>query len=135
MQYLSYCIEKESTLADGEYILLVATLEGIFEPNKFSCQKCITQYGTSAVALERSLPKRKSKGCFDTDTKTYRYDNLIFKKCLGNYKINIDFYLTAFSLYDKGVLPFKGNLYEQPAKVIEIFDVIASIRDKHTDKG
>lgn len=79
--------------------------------------------------------KRKPKGCYDYSTKVYRLENILYKTCVGNYNSNIDFLVEAFSKYEKGMLPFKGTLGEQPAKIIDIFHIIEQRREtkKPTD--
>ena len=111
-------------LSIGEYAVLLASLEACLEPQKFHCGTCITQYGTSPRLMKKTDRKRKSKGCFDFTSKDYRIDNIRYTTCIGNMAVPIDFLLEAFSLYEKGVLPFKGNLHEQPSKIIEIFNII-----------
>ena len=53
---------------------------------------------------------------------------------MGNFVKPIDFLLEAFSLYEKGVLPFKGNIGEQPNKIMEVFNVIEVRRSLHLEK-
>jgi hypothetical protein len=64
----------------------------------------------------------------------YKIENVIYKSCVGNYNSNIGFLTEAFSKYEKGMLPFKGTLSDQPAKLIEIFNIIEQRRmDKSKD--
>jgi len=78
--------------------------------------------------------KRQSKGCFETGIKTYLLGNVKYDKCVGNFNKEIDYILEAFSLYEKGVLPFKGNLGKQPNKIIEVFNILYRRRSKEQAK-
>jgi hypothetical protein len=71
---------------------------------------------------------RKFKGCFDFKTKSYRIDNVLFDSCVGNYAVPIEYYVEAFRLYEKGVLPFEGGVGEQPNKIMAIFQLIEARR-------
>ena len=102
----------------------MASLESKFNPEKFHCGTCITQYGTSERLVAKTKLKRKSKGCFDYTSKKHRIDNVRFYNCIGNHATPIDFYVEAFSLYEKGMLPFKGTLGDQPNKIMVVFQLI-----------
>lgn len=78
--------------------------------------------------------RRKGKGCYDYSTKVYRIENILYKSCIGNYNISIGFFMEAFGLYEKGMLPFKGTIATQPNKIIEVFSIIEQrIREKRKD--
>lgn len=79
--------------------------------------------------------KRQSKGCFDLTSKSYSLDNICYKTCIGNYAFNVQYFLEAFSLYEKGVLPFKGTVGEQPNKIMEIFKLIEVRRSDKANQG
>ena len=74
--------------------------------------------------IAKTERNRTAKGCFKLGVKSYTIDNILYKSCIGNYVAPIDFYIEAFSLYEKGMLPYLGTLGEQPNKIIEIFQVI-----------
>lgn len=124
-----------STLSTGEYVLLLASLESKLDPKKFHCGSCITQYGSSERLMKKTERKRKSKGCFDLTSKKYRIDNIRYNTCIGNFAVPIDFFIEAFSLYEKGVLPFKGNISEQPSKIMEVFQLIEVRRAEKINQG
>lgn len=132
MDYVGACIEQASTLNQYEYITLVATIESRFKDN-FNCFKCVTQYGKKDKNVKKTLVKRKSQGCFDFTSKSYAVENIRFRSCVGNYTSNIDFISQAFSLYEKGLLPFKGDLGDQPNKIMEVFSLIETRREAHKE--
>lgn len=128
-------INECSTLSAGEYALLLASIESKVDPKKFHCGTCITQYGKSERLQKKTLRKRESKGCFDYSTKSYKFDNLIFKTCPGNFVVPIDYFVEAFSLYEKGVLPFRGTIGDQPNKIMEVFQLIEVRRNEKLNQG
>jgi hypothetical protein len=82
--------------------------------------------------IEKADRNRRSKGCYDYDTKTFRIDDFKLDTCVGNYVKDIGYYIDIFSQYEKGMLPFKGTLGQQPNKIIEIFGLIDRVRRDHT---
>lgn len=55
-------------------------------------------------------------------------DRFEFASCLGNFRdIAVNYYLDLYGKYQRGLLPFKGTICEQPNKIIEIFDLIDEI--------
>lgn len=85
---------------------------------------CLTQYGNSKRLLDKTFRKRKSKGCFDYKTKSYRLGNIVYNRCIGNYVKELDYFFDQFLQYEKGQFPFDGKLGDQPNKIIEIFNII-----------
>jgi hypothetical protein len=72
--------------------------------------------------------KRLSKGCFDTKTKQYIIGNIVFKTCLGNYQNSIvNHYWMLYTHYQNNLLPYNGSYGDQPAKVIEVFNIIQGL--------
>lgn len=75
--------------------------------------------------------ERQVKNCYGKPGPSiHNIDNeLFFSKCIGNYYDNVVAgYLSANEIYQKGVMPFSGSLFDQPAKIIEVFSVIESIK-------
>jgi hypothetical protein len=78
--------------------------------------------------LEKS---RISKGCYSTTTNFIHNidDEIFFSKCIGNYySAVIAGLIGANEHFQRGVMPFDGPLFDQPAKIIEAFAVIESIK-------
>jgi hypothetical protein len=102
----------------------MASLEAAFNKKAvFNCHACAAKY--SDKFREK---KQKSKGCFDLITKKYLIEEIRFYGCVGNFTSNVSYLLEAFSFYEKGMLPYKGNLGSQPAKIIDIFNIIEQRR-------
>lgn len=45
-----------------------------------------------------------------------------------------NYYYTLFENYEKGVMPFPGSVSEQPAQIIEIFNVFKALRSEQDIK-
>lgn len=112
-------------------------MEAVFNDN-FNCTKCLKRYGgKEGKALKRGIAKRKSKGCFDFTTRTFLLDNVKYSSCIGNYTLlGLGFYFELYLAYEKGTMPFKGDLGNQPNKIIEVLHIIDSIKkDKQNKEG
>ena len=85
---------------------------------------------------EMMLQKKKlGKGCFDTHTQKYTVVNIEYKTCLGNYtNTYINFLWEMFTHYENNLLPYVGTLGNQPAKIMEIFDIIQGIVTEYEKK-
>jgi hypothetical protein len=71
------------------------------------------------------------KGCEVSGIRNYQIENIRFNRCPGNYtNTQVRYLIDWFLMYEKGVMPFGGTLSDQPGKLIEIFELIQSIRDE-----
>ena len=59
-----------------------------------------------------------------------------FSKCIGNYYDAVwASWVNYYPQYEKGMLPFEGSLMNQPAKFVEVMDLVHNlIREKDTEK-
>lgn len=123
-------------MTDWERALLVCTLEAIFnEDDYFTCHKCLSSFSNQPEGddKEKLLTKmRKLKGCWGTIRQSYRVDKFEVSTCPGNYSTHqVHEFFSWYLKYEQfGILPYPGSLYDQPAKIMEIFDIIGSIKFK-----
>jgi hypothetical protein len=123
-----------SSLSEFEYVEIVATIESHFN-DAFSCHKCCSKYSNQKdkeKTEKKSIAFRKGKGCFgpvnngflvgiDKESKSVK-----FSGCPGNYtSLSVNYFIDLNSKYELGVLPYKGTLGDQPAKIIEVFQAIS----------
>lgn len=60
-----------------------------------------------------------------TNRPQYIVDNILYKKCLCNYKhSNFNYLFTLYENYMKGNLPFMGAISDQPNQTIELINII-----------
>ena len=113
-------------VSDSEYIYIASTIKSMFEKT-FNCFHCKAQY---ADRKEITLKLREQKGCFDVSTKVrYRFDQIIYKTCIGNfYDPQTSQLVDMFNKFEIGVLPYPGSYSDQPAKIIEVFQLIDSLK-------
>jgi len=116
----------------------MASVESQFNDN-FNCYKCQKKYpiDTDNDKLNsRSITKRNSKGCFNFTTRTHLLDNIKYKSCVGNYTLQgMSYYYEVYFNYEKGILPFKGDLGTQPNKMVEVLHIIDTIRKDKLKEG
>lgn len=75
------------------------------------------------------MAKRSSKGCFDFTTRTFLLDNVKYKSCVGNFTLDgLGYYYEVYLNYEKGLLPYEGNLSRQPNKIMEVIQIIDDIK-------
>lgn len=79
---------------------------------------------------------RERKGCFGIAENTlHHFDNLHYNTCVGNLASDAALsFIEAEARYNQGILPYPGSLFEQPAKVIDIFDCIAAWKQDKLNK-
>ena len=121
----------------------MASMEAIFNDN-FNCYKCTKKYPLEikrkkdepAKPNQRGIVKRKSMGCFDFTTRTFLLDNVKYSSCIGNYTLQgLGYYFEAFLAYEKGMLPFEGDLGMQPNKMVEVLHIIDTIKKDKNKEG
>ena len=79
--------------------------------------------------------KQLGKGCFNFNIKKYDIGHLQFNMCPGNYYDSYVNYLwQLFTHYQNNLLPYKGSLGNQPAKIIQIFDIIQGLVSEYEEK-
>lgn len=73
----------------------------------------------------------KNKGCSTVLEKPFSSwnDDIKYKTCPVNfYDQSVVTYIDLFRQFDKGLLPFTGGLLEQPNKIMEIFNLIETLK-------
>ena len=114
-------IMQYNMLTFNENVLLTANLQRYFLPKHFNCNTC----GKKFRIAEQKKAFRERKGCYDYSTRSYIIEKIEYKTCLGNfYDSSVYYLIELFLKYRDGVMPFPGSLSEQPAKIIEVFQII-----------
>lgn len=74
--------------------------------------------------------RRKVKGCWGGGI-SYSLEDIEFNACIGNFTSQgAKYIIDLFMMFEKGVMPYEGSLSDQPAKLLEAFDMIRSIREQ-----
>ena len=59
-------------------------------------------------------------------------DSILYKTCPVNfYNQRFVSYIDLFRHFDKGLLPFEGGLLEQPNKIMDVFNLIETLKIEH----
>jgi len=107
-------------------------MESIHEP-MFNCHKCKTEYDDRPDPEVLTERKRVIKSCYKiADQDLYQKSVFNFRQCIGNYANQWAYSaIDLFMRYDKfGTLPFEGGVADQPYKVIQLFQIIESLRSE-----
>lgn len=79
---------------------------------------------------------QKVKGCVSTPKTNYKIEGFKLNKCLGNFTSNeIYGYFEMYKLYEKGIMPFDGAISDQPAKIIDLFNMIDQLKAEKTEEN
>jgi hypothetical protein len=128
--------ESINYVSEFERLLIHSTLEAIFnEDDMYSCHKCLQSFASTQDEEKReaALNKmRKLKGCWGAIRGAYRVDKYDIYTCVGNYAhYQVHEIFGWYQKYEQfGILPYAGSLYDQPAKIMEIFDIMGNIKYK-----
>lgn len=104
----------------------MATFQVLHDPT-YQCTQC-----TKRVPSQETRDQKK--GCAITLDKSFASwrDLIKFKKCPANYFSPFwSEVIDNFRQYDKGILPYKGALLDQPSKIIEAYSLIESLKFEH----
>lgn len=135
-QFLAEQINELSNLTTREWVQVKATLHALAD-KRFSCESCLTQYQNRADFESMTQKLRDSKGCATLlPQPAHQIENSIkFSSCIGNFVMpGIYPWLEAHAYFERGILPFPGSLMDQPAKVIQLFNVIDGYKNAQATK-
>jgi hypothetical protein len=110
-----------------EYVSLVSTFWAIHD-QQYNCQKCKKKQSQSVRDSRKACSTTK-----ETPVVTYgKSEEIKYFTCPSN------FYNPAYAIlidmlrhFRQGVLPFEGGLFEQPAKVVDYFNLLENLSYEH----
>jgi hypothetical protein len=115
-EYVYYRIFELSTLSDWEYVSLVANYNNAGQVDE---AKALKDRGYTEAQVKYAL-RGKGTSSFKSLDVVF-HDNTNIKYPLFGYAY------TLYQQYKQGNLPYPGSVTEQPAKILEIFDVISQL--------
>lgn len=130
LEYLVFRLQDLSYLTNKEWVAIKATMHAL-DDRRFFCDECMSKYSSRRDGAEMLEKSRISKGCYAKgESYIHNIDGeIFFKKCIGNYySTKIASLINMNELFQKGVMPMRGALFDQPAKLIEALNVIESIK-------
>ena len=113
---------KLSGVTDGDYVELLIGFE-ILSEKKWRCDMCIRSTDAATRKAVKGCEGGKQFSIRANGAEAFKLD-----RCLGNYySPAVGFWFRAYRQFQAGMLPFEGALLDQPAKVLDIFNVFESI--------
>ncbi len=133
---------RESSISTLDHLMLNCTAELFFNAKtNLDCVKNIQRF--DSLSDERYGQQLKlyeeSRGCGGRPAlNSYKFPPFVIKTCPCTFHNRARF-IHYWTLYDKysrfGVLPFGGAHADQPARVIEMFDALQTIKARYDKKG
>lgn len=104
----------------------------MFDSNKsFNCNNCVSvQSKRQSTIFEarscRTVQKERVNFIQNSDC------TIEYMTCVGNFcNKTAEFLISTYQDFKNGHLPESGGLYDQPAKLVEIFQLLYSLESKH----
>ena len=122
-----------SGVSEDEYAQIVGSWLALTD-KEFNCQSCLAKYAKRPNASRDTAYWREMKGCEGpikiTKTGIMEKHHVQFMRCPGNFRTPQGVgWIMLWRSFDKtGALPYPGGVAEQPAKIMEIFSIIDSLR-------
>lgn len=127
-------IKEISTLTDNDYYELVSTFITFSQP-KYRCSDCKLKYKNDDVKREKYLENmacsyyaNKPRHEYNPDFNNKDNPKIKYKNCIGNhYHGGWGMFINFISKYNEGSLPFEGGLMEQPAKFVDVMNLVHNL--------
>lgn len=109
-------------MTEYETLQITASVWSIFD-SRWNCFNCANQRNFEQL--------KKVKGCISTPKANYTVEGFKLNKCLGNFTSREVYgYFELNKLFEKGIMPFEGAVSEQPAKLIDLFNMIEQLKNE-----
>lgn len=130
-----------SSVSDYDLVKLVATWFYSVE-ERFNCEEQKRKFLLLTQGEQRVKNFEDRNGCNGnndlsgyvykaTNRPRYQWENIVFYNCFcQNYDRSTAALLHQYSFYSRGIMPFAGPLVDQPAKAIEAFSVLDSLKNE-----
>lgn len=83
----------------------------------------------------RGYSQQQIESVLKSKTNSTISSGLKFTKPTWHFEYSkLSYVLNLFENYERGVLPFNGSVSEQPAQIIEIFNLLASLKQDQKRK-
>lgn len=117
-----------SGLSFYEYATFIGHYQHLASGKAGTEQKLETRGYSEAALKELEQHERKM-------ISTVESQGLRFKRPLKEYESDIlEYALQLHENYERGQLPFPGSVSEQPAQIIQIFNLLSSLRNERVEK-
>lgn len=127
-----------SSLSTEDFLMLHTTFDVFANPkSNLDCEKNLSRFDrfNEADRDARITQFRQSRGCGGLlSPQTYRFYPYQIKTCPCTFQNRARFghIWTLFDSFERlGVLPFPGSLAQQPASILEAFDILRGLKSKY----
>ena len=139
-EYILIRVLEESSIRPSDDMMLRSSF--YYTTNdRFQCEQKVDRYYKLNMDRKRMAPDRameeaekmvEAQNSCDSvrDTAMYEIDGYSFNTCVCNFiHPEFNFFIGLFGEYDKhGTLPFPGSLADQPAYIMDVLQLIRSLK-------
>ena len=130
-----------SSVTDADYIEIVSTFM-VATNHNFNCSMCKAKYPRQpekreAMFEQKSCKKLAPKTRFSYKPKHSMAGNLTvgYSTCPANlFNSGTLSLINMVNDYDKGVLPYSGGVFEQPAKFVEVMELVHNLKEEYNQE-
>ena len=123
-----------SSLSDCDFALLNATWLSLTSED-FQCKKIESLYEQRSDAEIVIKMRRIQQGCgVMSDSPKVEIGRIAYHSCLCHEAFQhplMGYLISLQQNYEKGLLPFSGGVMDQPAQIMEIINLLSSLRAEH----
>lgn len=112
-----------STLTDFEYVSIVSNYNNLGQDDE---EQALRDRGYSENQIKHALKDKQGS--------SFKSLNVVFHNPTKVKYPYFSYIITLFNQYKNGVMPFDGCMVDQPAKIIEIFDVLYQLQHEQEEK-
>lgn len=122
-------VEAITFLSEREILTLRSTLISEYD-DRFNCRSCVQMIRSRAKDEAQVKRALWQKGCAESVPHIVYQDEVFqYHTCPRMHHSNqVREFINAESLTERGLLPFSGGIFDQPAKMMEVFSVIKSFK-------
>ena len=130
-----FLVTEANTISNEEFIEIITTFEILSDKSQtYNCYNCVNKLAKKAKNIFNA---RHCKDLYEKETnfidaKDYR---ISFNTCVGNFNSPaVSEMIVIMQNFKEGVMPYPGGLMDQPAKLVEILNLLYSLESKQVEK-
>lgn len=126
-------VDNISSISYREHVELRSTLHALTNRD-FICSQCQSKHSNRADHKEMLEKTKRIKGCTTPHTMPVHKISqggvrVSYASCIGNYfSFSAMGWVNFYNSFEKGVMPFSGGYMDQPAKLIDVMNIIGSYK-------
>ncbi len=126
-------VDKISSMSHREHIELRSTLHALTN-RKFVCSTCQSNYANRTDSAQMLAKTKQVNGCeVPHKVAVHRIvqgnTRLNYSSCIGNFfSYSAMGWINFYNSFEQGVMPFAGGYMDQPAKFIDVMNVVSGFK-------